>query len=59
MGFGLSMLYEITDRTRWGVMYQSGSDPKLEGKVKFSGLGPNTEAVLDRAGFIGAKVEVK
>ena len=59
VGFGLSFLHEISDRTRWGAMYQSGSDPTLEGDVKFSGLGPNTEAVLDKAGFIGAEVEVK
>ncbi len=59
VGFGLSMLYEINDRTRWGLMYQSGSDPSLEGDVKYKGLGPNTEAILDKAGFIGADVEVK
>ena len=59
VGFGLSFLYEISDQTRWGAMYQSGSDPTLEGEVKFSGLGPNTEAVLEEAGFIGAEVEVK
>jgi long-chain fatty acid transport protein len=59
LGFSLSTLYEISDRTRWGVMYQSGSDPTLEGEVKFEGLGPNTEAVLDAAGIIGAEIEVK
>lgn len=59
LGFALSGLYEITDRTRWGIMYQSGSEPTLEGKVKYKGLGPNTEAVLDKAGFIGADIEVK
>ena len=45
VGFSLSTLYEISDQTRWGVMYQSDSDPTLEGDVKFKGLGPNTEAV--------------
>jgi long-chain fatty acid transport protein len=59
VGFALSVLYEITDRTRWGAMYQSGSEPTLEGKVKFSGLGPNTQTVLQEAGFIGAELEVK
>ena len=58
-GFGLSMLYQVSDQTRWGLMYQSGSEPTLEGKVKYRGLGPNTEAVLREAGFIGADVEVK
>lgn len=58
LGFALSALYEISDRTRWGVMYQSGSEPTLEGEIKFKGLGPNTKAVLDEAGFLGADVEV-
>ena len=58
VGFSLSTLYEINDQTRWGLVYQSGSDPTLEGDVKFKGLGPNTEAVLDTAGLIGAEVEV-
>ena len=40
-------------------MYQSDSEPTLEGDVKFKGLGPNTEAVMEQAGLIGAKVEVK
>jgi long-chain fatty acid transport protein len=58
LGFALSTLYEINDRTRWGLMYQSGSEPTLEGKTKFKGLGPNTEAALEKAGFIGADIEV-
>jgi long-chain fatty acid transport protein len=57
-GFALSTLYEISDRTRWGIMYQSGSEPTLEGKTKFKGLGPNTEAAYNKAGFIGADIEV-
>jgi long-subunit fatty acid transport protein len=30
----------------------------MEGKVKYEGLGPNTRAVLEEAGVVGAKVEV-
>lgn len=59
VGFGLSMLYEINDRTRWGINYLSELDPSLDGDIDFSGLGPNTEAALDRAGLLGADVEVK
>jgi long-chain fatty acid transport protein len=59
VGFGLSMLYQVSDRFRWGLTYLSEQDPDNEGEVDFSGLGPNTERVLREAGFIGADVEVK
>ena len=59
VGFGLSTLYEISDTTRWGLSYLSSTKPTLEGKAKFRGLGPNTEAALDKGAFIGADVEVK
>ena len=58
LGFGVSMLYEQTDRTRWGLVYSSEQQPELDGDNSFSGLGPNTESVLEAAGLIGAKVEV-
>ena len=59
VGFGLSTLYEWSERTRFGLVYQSELDPTQDGEAKFRNLGPNTEAVLDRAGFLGADVEVK
>jgi long-chain fatty acid transport protein len=59
VGFGLSTLYELSDRTRLGLVYNSEIDPTQDGKAKFRGLGPNTEAVLDEAGFLGADVDVK
>lgn len=59
VGFGLSTLYETSATTRWGLSYLSSTEPTLEGKVKFRGLGPNTEAALNKAGFIGSDVEVK
>lgn len=59
VGFGLSTLYEWSDRTRLGLVYQSEIDPTQDGEAKFRGLGPNTEAVLDKSGFLGADVEVK
>ncbi len=58
LGFGVSMLYQFSDQTRAGLTYLSELDPSLEGEVKFRGLGPNTEMVLDKAGFVGADVEV-
>jgi long-chain fatty acid transport protein len=58
VGFGLSALYEFTDRTRVGLVYKSELDPELEGEAEFSGLGPNTEAVLSAAGLINADVSM-
>ncbi len=59
VGFSLSSLYEYSDRTRFGLVYMSELDPTQDGEAKFRGLGPNTEQVLEQAGFIGADVEVK
>lgn len=58
VGFGLSMMYDISARTRFGAVYRSAQEPDLDGNAKFSGLGPVTEAILERAGLIGAKINV-
>ncbi len=58
VGFGLSALYQFTDRTRVGLIYRSELDPELEGGADFSGLGPNTEALLTGAGLIDADVDM-
>ena len=58
VGFGLSMMYKISARTRFGAMYRSELDPNLEGNAEFSGLGPVTEAILEEAGLIGAGIDV-
>ncbi|MGI9327051.1 MAG: OmpP1/FadL family transporter [Pseudomonadales bacterium] len=58
VGFGLSALYEFTDRTRVGLVYRSELDPELEGDAKFSGLGPNTEMLLSSAGLINADIDL-
>ena len=59
VGFGLSSLYQISDQTRLGLVYSSELSPTQDGKASFRGLGPNTETVLEEAGFLGADVEVK
>ena len=58
VGFGASMLYELSPRTRFGLVYNSELDPELDGENSFSNIGPNTQAVLERAGLYGAEVEV-
>ena len=57
VGYGLSALYEWTDQTRFGLTYRSEIEPSLEGKAKFSDLGPITEDILDRAGFLDARID--
>lgn len=59
LGFGASMLYQITDKTRWGISYRSELDPTLDGDAKFSGLGPNTQEALELSGVYNAEVEVE
>jgi long-chain fatty acid transport protein len=58
-GFGLSALYQSSNRTRWGLTYQSEINPEQDGDNDLSGLGPNTEAVMDRLGILNADVTVE
>jgi long-chain fatty acid transport protein len=58
IGFGLSALYEVNDQTRFGLVYRSELDPELDGKASFSNLTPTTEAILDAAGLLNAKIDV-
>jgi long-chain fatty acid transport protein len=59
VGFGLSTLYQSSDRTRWGLTYQSEIEPDQDGDSDFSNLGPNTETVMKRLGIIGADINVE
>lgn len=58
VGFGLSALYEPSERTRFGIIYRSELDTELDGTADFSELTPTTEAVLDQAGLLGARVDI-
>jgi long-chain fatty acid transport protein len=58
VGFSLSSLYEFSDQTRVGIVYRSELDAELEGKAKFSDLGPTTESILDGAGLLDASVDI-
>ncbi len=55
--FGLSLLYEFTEKTRVGLVYSSEDDNTMSGNAKFSNLGPNTESFLDNAGLLNASVD--
>ena len=59
VGFSVSSLYDVNDKTRFGLVYRSEVDPDLTGNANFSGLGPTTEMILDAAGLLGAPVNIK
>ena len=59
IGFGLSTLYQASEKTRWGLTYQSKIEPDNDGDSDFSGLGPNTERVFDRLGILNADIGVE
>jgi len=58
-GFGLSTLYQASPQTRWGLTYNSEIDTTQDGGNDLSGLGPRTEAAMQRLGLIGADIEVQ
>ena len=46
-GFGLGALFEVSERTRFGLVYQSEIEPEFDGDVKFSGPVINADAAVD------------
>ena len=58
VGYGISLLYEISPQTRVGFNYRSAIEPSLSGTAEFSDLGPLTEQVLEEAGLLGARIDV-
>jgi len=57
-GFATSAMYQLSDKTRFGLTYRSEIDADIDGNGNFSGLGPITESLLDMAGLLGAKVNI-
>jgi len=53
-GFGLGALVELSEHTRFGVVYQSEIEPEFDGDVKFSqtGLEASTDTKITLARFI-------
>ena len=58
VGFGLSTLYQSSPRTRWGLTYSSEINPSRDADNDFSGLGPNTEAVMRRVGILLSLIHI-
>ena len=59
LGFGLSALYQSSDRTRWGLSYNSEVNPSRSASNELSGLGPNTEAVMQRLGLLERNLTIQ
>ena len=53
-GFGLAALFEVSERTRFGVVYQSEIEPEFDGDVKLSppGIEAGTDTKITLARFI-------
>jgi long-chain fatty acid transport protein len=53
-GFGLCALFELSERTRFGVVYQSEIEPEFDGDVKLSppGLEVSTDTKITLARFV-------
>jgi long-chain fatty acid transport protein len=59
VGFGLSTLYQSSERTRWGLTYSSEINPRRDADNELSGLGPNTERAMQRLGVLDADLTVE
>jgi long-chain fatty acid transport protein len=59
VGFGLSMLYQHSERTRWGLTYNSEINPSRSADNELSGLGPNTEVVMQQLGILDADLSIQ
>jgi len=59
VGFGLSALYQSSDRRRWGLAYSSEINPSREADNELSGLGPNTESVMQGLGILDADLTIE
>ncbi len=59
VGFGLSTLYQSSERTRWGLTYSSEINPQRDADNELSGLGPNTEAAMRRLNILDADITIQ
>ena len=58
LGFSLSMMYQLTDSTRFGATYRSELKPELEGTPTFDNLDPLLREALAAADLLGTEVDV-
>jgi long-chain fatty acid transport protein len=58
IGVNLAALFEVSDRTRLGLVYRSESEPELDGVPQFKNLGPVRAGVLLQNDALGREVTV-
>jgi long-chain fatty acid transport protein len=54
----VSALWQVTERTRLGIVYSSAADAELEGDLDFKNPGPVLGPILESLGLIGADLEI-
>ena len=57
--FSLSALWEVDERTRFGLVYTSEAKADLEGTLKFRNTGPLLTPLLEQKGLLGADIKVE
>jgi long-chain fatty acid transport protein len=57
-GANLGLLYEVDERTRLGLTWNSQVNLDFEAKAKFSGLAPGLEAVLGQRGLLDSSIKL-
>ena len=59
VGFGGSLLYQGSERTRWGLTYSSEINPSRDADNELTGFGPNTEAAMRRLGILDRDLTIE
>ncbi len=59
LGFGLSTLYQISEKTRWGLTYSSEINPSRDADNELSGLGPRTEEAMRRLNILDTDITIE
>ena len=57
-GVVVAAMIEARPGTRFAISYRNEQQPTLEGRPKFKGLGPLLQAALNRAGLLGADIDL-
>jgi long-chain fatty acid transport protein len=58
IGGNLGLMYEFSPATRFGLTYNSQVNLNFEGRVKFSGIAPHLNTVLNNRGLQNAKTKI-
>lgn len=59
LGFGLSTLYQSSERTRWGLTYSSEINPSRDADNELTGIGPRTEEAMRRLNIYDTDITIE